>query len=55
MTAIERRRCPDCVGELSVVQLEGTDFVERVPAILCEHCDRTPAEDEPLLVPAEWD
>ena len=55
MTEIERIRCRYCVGPLSTVVLEGMDFVERAPAIVCEHCDRGPAEDEPLLVPADWE
>jgi hypothetical protein len=54
-TEIERRRCPHCVGPLSTVELDGTDFVERGPAIVCEHCDRGPDRDDPLLLPFDWE
>ncbi len=54
MNEIERRRCPYCVGPLSAVELEGTDFVERGPAIVCERCDRGPVDDDPLVVPGDW-
>jgi hypothetical protein len=55
MTEIEPRRCPHCVGPLSTVELHGTDFVERGPAVVCERCDRGPAEDEPLVLPRDWE
>jgi hypothetical protein len=54
MTEIERSRCPHCVGPLSAIDLDGTDFVERGPAIVCERCDRGPAEEDPLVVPSDW-
>jgi hypothetical protein len=54
MTEIERSRCPHCVGPLSTVPLDGTDFVEQGPAIVCERCDGDPGEEEQLVVPADW-
>jgi hypothetical protein len=55
MTQIERRRCRHCVGLLSTVELDGTDFVERAPAVVCERCDAGPSDDEPLVLPADWE
>jgi hypothetical protein len=55
MTEIERMRCPHCVGPLSTVEIQGMDFVERGPAILCERCDRGPGDDEPLVLPTDWE
>jgi hypothetical protein len=56
MSNVERRRCPHCVGLLSAVPVDGADFVERIPAILCERCDRGPTDDEPLLLlPSDWE
>jgi hypothetical protein len=55
MTEIDRIRCRHCVGPLSTVVLDGTDFVERGPAMVCERCDRGPAGDDPLVLPSDWE
>ena len=55
MTEIERRRCRHCVGPLSAVELDDPDFVERGPVVVCDRCDRGPAEDDPLVLPSDWE
>jgi hypothetical protein len=54
--AIDRKRCPHCVGGLVTVQLDHVDeFDARGPLVFCERCDSPPRAGEPLHVPSDWD
>jgi hypothetical protein len=55
MYALERKRCPHCVGGLAAVPLDHADeFAVRGPVVVCERCDSAPHAAESVHLPDDW-
>jgi hypothetical protein len=56
MGAIDRKRCPHCVGFLDAVRIEEhDDFAARGPAVICPRCDGEDPAGDALAVPLTWE